>query len=407
MVLGSGELPAQATVAVGDVTTLGTVAANITSFSAHSLDEVAGNSALNPQNLMAIVDGATRDPILSAGRKVLGLLQSESAVDGSTSGTATPDRLQISFVRQNATGTDLEAVPVADIAGVAVQYCTRERIRFEDLNQLDFLTGAIVDVGAGAGTIDLQTAFNNQGTTPVNVNTDATFDIGTGLESCWRDNLGADLVCITEGSATGTSEVNFGADVDTFNNDAVVNDFANGATVNSAGTRPVAVGVSDGIIESTAGDLEIQGFAGLSLDDGNRAGSTWMSNGIMLSASMAEWTALKDCYPTEPSFAAMLVTAKQTNGRVRVWSCATAMVPVNTDTSGPATDGNFDVEFGDLSAGVFTEDYDILLNGQYLVLDATAGGNGDVYPGADLALGQLRWNRKINIGDTVTVIRYV
>lgn len=60
-----------------------------------------------------------------------------------------------------------------------------------------------------------------------------------------------------------------------------------------------------------------------------------------------------------------------------------------------------------MSAGVFTEDYDILLNGQYLVLDATAGGNGDVYPGADLALGQLRWNRKINIGDTVTVIRYV
>ena len=190
VILGTGELPANTTAAVGAVTTLGTVcAAHTGTFGQHALDEVAGPHALNPLNLCEIVDGSTRDPILSDGRKVYGLLQTETATDGHTITDTTTTRAQISFVRQNATGDDLEACPAADIQGSTINYATRERVRLEDLNEHDFLSGAVVDVGAGSGTITRQTAYTNQGTTPVDVVTNSTLDLeGAGLEWTIRDD---------------------------------------------------------------------------------------------------------------------------------------------------------------------------------------------------------------------------
>ena len=82
VVLGVGELPAQTTAAVGAVTTLGTiVAAHGGSFgTAHSLAVVAGGNTVSPLNIGIIVDGSTRDPVLSSNRKVYGLLQGEATL---------------------------------------------------------------------------------------------------------------------------------------------------------------------------------------------------------------------------------------------------------------------------------------------------------------------------------------
>ena len=98
VILTLAQLPANTTAAVGAVSTLGTVvAAHGGVFGSHSLTEVAGPNAVSPKNLMQIVDGATRDPILSSGRIVYGLLQTENATDGHTMTGTTPNRAQISF----------------------------------------------------------------------------------------------------------------------------------------------------------------------------------------------------------------------------------------------------------------------------------------------------------------------
>lgn len=154
-VLGAGELPPNATMAVGAATTRGTVAAaHGGTFGLHALSEVSGSTAISPKNLCLVVDGSTRDPIFSSGRRIYGLLQSESAADGHTATIAPPNRLQVSFVRLNATGDDLEACPVGDIENLVVNVCFTQRKAFADLAEQDFLTGAEVDLplgGSGGG----------------------------------------------------------------------------------------------------------------------------------------------------------------------------------------------------------------------------------------------------------------
>jgi hypothetical protein len=141
IILGPTQLPAQTTVATGLIT-LGTVAAPHTGvFGTHSMDIVAGNSAIDPFNLVYIVDGQSRKSLDTSGNTVYGLLQSESGLDGSTASSNTPDRLQVSFVRLNPTGDGYEEVPYADVRGEAINYVTRERIRLQDLEESDF-TGA-------------------------------------------------------------------------------------------------------------------------------------------------------------------------------------------------------------------------------------------------------------------------
>ena len=152
VVLGAGETPPVTTAAVGNVTTLGTVvAAHTGTFGTHSLDEVSGLSPIRPKNLIPIVQGSLRDPILSSGRQVYGLLQTENATDGHTMIQSAPNRVQISFVRLNATGDDLEACPVASIENQIINYSAVERIALATLPEQAFLPGAAFDSPAGGG----------------------------------------------------------------------------------------------------------------------------------------------------------------------------------------------------------------------------------------------------------------
>jgi len=204
-VLLLGELPTNTTAAVGAVTTAGIVAAQATSFGAHNLDEVSGATNVSPKNLCTIVDSVTHDPILSSGRTIYALFQTENGTDGHTMTGTTPNQAQLSFVRLNAAGTDLEAVPVADIENKIIHYSVRERKALEDITEQDFLKGANIDIPTSA-TVDRQTAYDNQGATPVNVTTNSTLDLeGPGLEWIIRDDLEANLVRVIEGSACSTT----------------------------------------------------------------------------------------------------------------------------------------------------------------------------------------------------------
>jgi len=413
VILGAGQLPANTTAAVGAVTTLGTVVATATTFTKAGLDEVSGATAIQPKNLLTIVDGDTRDPILSGGRKIYGLLQGESGLtDGATITDTTTTRVQISFVRINTAGDDLELVPASDIAGATINFCTVERVRYEDLNEADFLSGAIVDVPAGS-TVTRQVGYDNQGTTPVDLTTNATLDLeGPGLIWSIRDDLEANLFSITEGSAGGTSSITFGTDVDTFDNNAAANDFANGASLDTGGTQ-IDIGVTAGVIETTgANDLRVLGAGELYLDDGNQTGSTWaQTNGIKLSETTAEWDAFELQFG-EVSLLNAIRQAARAENRTKVQAVVTVTTVADTDVNGPILGGgaNLDVNLPPYDQVVFVDDVDVFYNGSLLRNGANAAANNDVYPGTTPSQGDLKFEFTIKASpgspDVITVIVY-
>jgi hypothetical protein len=407
VILQASQLPPNLIAAIGAVTTRGTVAAaHGGTFGTHVLSAVSGSSTISPKNLANIIEHDTHDPILSGGRVVYALFQSESSTDGSTLSAVSPNRAQLSFVRLNALGTALEAVPAADIGGQTIHYATPERKALEDLNEQDFLRGAATDVPA-ATTVTRQEAYNNQGTTPVNVVTSSTLDLeGPGLEWVIRDDTEANLFRILEGSAGGTSEIQIAGAVDTFNVDAVVNDFAEGIRADTAGTR-IDVGVNAGVIETTgAADLRILGAGELFLDDGNQTGSTWaQTSGIKLSDTTAEWDLFETNFG-EVSLLNAINQAKNTAARgAKVYANVTNTTNADLDVS--LADGNLDTALPDMSGGSFLTDYDVFLNGNLLRPGANAAANNDYYPGTSLVTAaQLRFEFRVKLNDVLCVIPY-
>lgn len=420
VILGAGALPTQTTIAVGAVTTEGTVAAaHGGTFGTHALSEVSGAHALAPKNICEITDNAG-DPILSGGRRIWGLLQSENAADGHTATDTTPNRLQISFVRPNPAHTDLEACPAGDIQGLTIRYCYVERDAWDDTTEQDFLArGAAIDIGAGAASVTRQVAYDNQGATPVDLTTNAIIDLeGVNLEWQIRDDDEAILFRAIDGGA-GQGTVQIGAAAD-FDSDAGSNDFLNGASFDTgaAGTT-INVGVTANQIDSggaltvtsaAATDLTLIGAQELFLDDGNQTGSTWaQTGGIKLSETTTEWDDFETAFGGEVSLLNAITQAKNASPNIRkVVAVLTATVAADTDVSGPSNDNNLDADLGDLSLGTFVDDYDIFLNGQLLRNGVDAAANFDVYPGTSLANGQLRFEFTLRSSpgnaDVLTVI---
>jgi hypothetical protein len=395
-ILTGGELPTQTTAAVGAVTTLGTVVAQATTFGTGSAtDVVAAGTAVAPANMLEIVDGSTRDPILDGdGKRIWGLFQTESGTDGHTMTGSTPTRAQISFVVLNDTGDGLELVDATYIGGKSINYTYVERKALEDLNEYDFLRGAAVDIGSGSATITRQSAYTNQGTTPVDLVTNAILDLeSAGISWVIRDDLEANLFRIIEGSAGGTSEVEIGADVDLYDNNAADVDFNAGISTNSGGTRPIDVGVNDGVIETTAGDLRVLGATELYLDDGNQTGSTWaQTNGIKLSDTTAEWDAFETAFG-EVSLLNAIAQAYENQVRTKVQAVLTSNVSADNDVNGPGTaHNNTDVDLPpyDQVPTSFVQNVEVYLNGELLRNNASSGAE-DVYPGGTPAEGDLKF----------------
>lgn len=390
VVLALGELPTNTTAAIGAVSTLGTVAAYNANFGNASLAEVAGTNAISPKNLGYIEDTVTHDPILSGGRIVYVLFQTESNTDGSTMTGTTPDRAMITFVRINVGGTDLELVPSSDICGLTIHYSSNTRKGLEDLTEQDFLRGAVIDIPASV-TVTRQIGYDNQGTTPVDVTTHSYLDLeGPGLVWSIRDDLEAPLFTITEGSAGGTSTVAINAATDTFDVNAAVNDFLQGITVDSGGTA-INVGVTAGQIDSAgalliasggAADLTLDAANQLILEDGFQAASGY-DTPFVLSDSSAEWDAFETAFG-EVSLLNAIVQAAGSDNRHRATAYVTTNVPANTLIEGPSGPGaaNISADLLDYRNVTFVDDVEIFINGvlQYNGVDAAA--NNDVYPSA-------------------------
>ena len=367
VILALSELPGNTTIAVGAVTTLGTVAAFEASFGTATLTEVTGPNALRPKNL-AVIWNASGDNIGDVvddadGTQIFGLIQSESASDGFTATGTTPVRLQMSFVKTNAAGDDLELVTAGEMSGVVFDYAPIERFAFGDLPEDAFLGTDFVDSGVANTTRDA--AYVSQGTTPVDLLTNATLDLeGPGLTWEIRDDLEATLLKITEGSAGGTSTILFGAAVDTFDNDAASNNFLAGVSLATGSGNTINIGLSSGLISSST-DLSLRATSGeIRFDDGNRSGSTWGTS-VKLTNTTAEW----DDYETAFGEASLFSAIVQANGpgtttREDVYGNQGATAANVTTSSFLKLD----------TAGIVWEIRDDLSNGVFKITEGSAGG---------------------------------
>jgi len=388
----AGELPGNTTAAVGAVTTRGTVVAYEASFNTATLTEVAGGDTLTPKNLCLIIDSGTRDPIVDgSGREVYGLLQSESSTDGHTIGTTTPNRVQISFVVANSTGDDLELAAAGVMDGKTIDYKPTERWAFEEIPEHAWLGDDFTDTGAASQ--NRQGIYDNQGVVPVDLTNNAILDLeGAGLAWRIRDDLEANLFSVIEGSAGGTSEIEFGTDVDVFDNDAQDNDFANQLKVDTGGVE-IDIGVTAGHVETTgSNDLHLQAANEMFLDDTNQTGSTWaQTDGIKLSETTQEW----DDFETEFGEVSLLNAIVQAAGsgttRCKAVAEVTGNIAPNTLLEGPSGPGsaNLTADLCDYRALTFVDDVDIYVNGLLQRNGADAAANHDVYPSAVAAERQV------------------
>lgn len=379
-------------------------------FAAHELTEVAGPNAISPKNLLVVRNAVTGQPIQSSGRDVYGLLQYESTgVDGAAfNDTSGGNRAKISFVRLNAALDDLEACPVADIAGQSINYSYIRRLKFDSLPEESWLGNASFTDQTASVDVTRQRAYDNQSSTPVNLTTNATLDLeGPGLIWAIRDDLEAPLLRVIEGSAGGTSAVEISSDTDTFDVNAAVNDFAFGLRIATAGQR-LNLGETAGLIESTGGnDLRILGAGELYLDDGNQTGSTWAQTaGIKLSDTTAEWDQFETNYG-EVSLLNAINQAKNASTRGnKVYANVTANVNADVDVGGAGGGANLDAQLPNLSGGSFLTDFDVFVNGELQRPGANAAANNDYYPGTSLADGQLKFEFRLRVGDVLCVIPY-
>ena len=382
----AGELPGNTTAAVGAVTTRGTVVAYEASFNTATLTEVAGGDTLTPKNLCLIIDSGTRDPIVDgSGREVYGLLQSESSTDGHTIGTTTPNRVQISFVVANSTGDDLELAAAGVMDGKTIDYKPTERWAFEEIPEHAWLGDDFTDTGAASQ--NRQGVYDNQGVVPVDLTNNAILDLeGAGLAWRIRDDLEANLFSVIEGSAGGTSEIEFGTDVDVFDNDAQDNDFASQLKVDTGG-EPIHIGVTAGHVESTgSNDLHLQAANEMFLDDDNQTGSTWaQTDGIKLSETTQEWDDFETEFGEVSLLNAIVQAAQSGVTRCKaVAEVSTGNIAANTLIEGPNGPGtaNISADLCDYRALTFTSDVDIFINGLLQRNGADAAANHDVYPSA-------------------------
>jgi hypothetical protein len=377
----SGELPGNLVAAVNDVATRGTVVASVAgAFGVASLVEVGGPNNIQPKNLSLLVNTTSGDPIVDAtGREVYGLFQSEIATDGHTINLTT-QRVQLSFVVRNVTYDDLELIDPLAMGGKSIDYAPAERYAFDDIPETSWLGDDFVDVGSGSTT--RQAVYDNQGAVPVNLINHATLDLeGAGLIWSIRDDAEADLFLVTEGSGASNSAVAFGAAVDLFDNNAISNLFAGPLVVNDgAGGTDIQIGTVAGQINTTGtDDLEVQAGGELYLDDGNRTGSGWATDGIKLSESTTEWDAFKAEF-TEVSLLAAILSAKQTTERATIYANVTGEISANTLITGAAGSPNISVQMPSYKGLTYITDVETYINGQRQRPGASSSADNDVYP---------------------------
>lgn len=410
VVLSDSQIPTPGgvkSVAVGtpNVNT-GSVAAYVSSFNAHSLDQVNGATEISPKNLVVIVSGSNRDPMLSGSNIIYGLLQSEVNTPAFTANDS-DKQLQISFVTVNAAGADLVACAPAAIAGQTINFISPARKALKDLDEQDFLRGAEIDVPSTSAS-SRKNAYDNQGEAVVSLGNNATLSIGSGYSWEIEDNDNATLFKITEDSTGGNSTVLIDAATDLFQVKAASNKFDKGIVVQDENANKIKLGVTTGKIETEAGnDLFLLGGREMFFDDGNQATSTWTeASGIKLSDTALEWTNFSGSFGE----VSLLKAIYQSKRRDKVYAYVQSNVPAESAVSGSRpgfTGANLSSVLPYMNSGSFTTDYDVYLNGQLLQGGIGAAAGNDYFRETNDDAHVLRFEFGLKTGDVICVVPYV
>lgn len=408
LVAASAETPAQSA-AVGAGTAEGAVVAILAAdVGSHSLNEVSGPNALQPKNLALVRDSTTLQPVQSGGKDVYALLQAESGTVDGEAFNDTTKQAQLSFVIENASGDDLIACPVGDIAGKTVNYAYVRRVKFDNLPEYAFLTHAFMDESAFSD-VTLDRAIDNQSGAATQVqNIDWTIADTFTLD--FQDSPGTrNLLSIIPNVAGDEIEIN----IDTLDvNNALIADFLNGVRVDSGGTA-IDIGDVAGTI-SSAGLLTLAsgGAANLTLNaagefafiDTNKSGSTYAGQ-LKLSDTSTEWSDYETAFG-EVSLLRAIYLAKTAGAFDKFVAVVTTNVNEDVNVTGAGGTPNLDATLGDYSTKSFVADVNIFVNGVLMRNGANAAANHDVYPGTSAANGDLMFEFKLKLNDVITMHIY-
>lgn len=413
--VAGSETPSE-TAAVGAVTTNGAVvAAHAGTFgTTHSVTEVAGATAISPKNMCLVRDAVTGQPIQSDnGKDVYALLHSESASDGHTFDDAT-SQVQLSFVRENTAGNDLEACPVADIENKVVNYSYVRRINLDAIPESAFLAGAFIDQTASVD-VTLNNAIDNQSGAATQAQ-NIRWQIADAVSLDFEDSAGTkDLFKIAPNVAGDA--ISFNTDDWTLTN-ANTATMTNGLAVDTSGTQ-INLGATAGQIDSAgaltvlsggSADLALRAAGEMYLDDGNQAGSTWAQTaGIKLTDTTQEWDDFEAAFG-EVSLLKAIYMANSAAARVKGVAVVTeATIAANTNVTGAGGTPNIDAQLPAYVSGDFVTGVDVYLNGMLLRNGADNTANHDVYPGTTPANGDLMFEFILKGGlapDVITMVVY-
>jgi len=400
--LGAGEYPSEVKAIATSVK--GAVTAQLAgAIGSHSLTEIAGSNALNPKNLLHVIDGTTGDPILSGGKTVYGLLQvGSAATDGTAFAASGDEQAQISFVRANATYDDLEACPVADIESTTINYGYVVRNDLDSLSEQAFLPDFVFADAPAAAAVSMDAAYNGGSIVTVD-DTDVDFRLTDTKEFVVSDSTGAVKILRVQALAAGDElEINGALDM---NGDIDGN--SNKATFNE-----VEVGGAAGRVARTGGDLTLQTIT---------SGNVHLSSVAEIQFTTSRETALELDDVTSgaisglfsqsfSSVAAAIKYAGEHGGVDLTLGIFVAGSNYSQDVNIPGGAGGLDISSPhsidmNTPAGVDTF---LFLNGRLLY-----GGNGttqnDVYAGDTPASGDIKvdFPKGIKTGDVIIAIQFV
>lgn len=400
--LVAGEYPSEVKAIVG--TTRGAVTAQLAGvIGAHSLTEVAGFNPLNPKNLLAVVDAVSGDPIISGSRRVWGLLQvGNLATDGTAFAAAGNEQAQISFVRPDAAYADLEACPVADIAGRSIIYSYVFRDDINAMPEQAFLPETLF-ADPGAGAVSLDDAYNAGSQIDVDGN-HVDWRLTDTKEFIVSDSTGASKILRVRALAAGDAiEMNIPGALD-------LNGNLDGGTY-QADFNGVRIGGVAGQVDRTGGTLTLKSITSGNVAIDSVAEVTFKTSRETTALPLDDATAGKISALTggpHASIAAAIKYAIEEGGVDLTIGVKVLAANYGRDVNVPGGAGGLNIAAPhsidmNTPSGVDTL---IFLNGRLLY-----GGNGvtnnDVYAGDTPANGDLKFDFPggVKTGDVIIAIQ--
>jgi hypothetical protein len=331
-----------------------------------------------------------------------------TATDGNAFGDAGADQGQLTFVRPNATYSDLELCPTADIGGLSVVIAYTRRQNLNDLDEAAFRTDTLAGDPGGGVSISLDSAYDGGTFMEVDGN-DVDIRLTTLKSWVFRAGSGGNpILTVKRDDAGSDTRVQVHTEVDKFDVDAADNDFLNGAKFDT-GTQTVNVGVTQGQVDSTALKLAATaGNAHLSASGEVQFTSTRETELELDDATTGAISALKTVLTGSGSFVSIAeaikfaaeqggvdLALKVTQVSGGPFIAGANMAAVTLDLTAYSIDMNTP---GTVNAFVF-------LNGR-LVIGGNVSTKNDVFVGTSAANGDLKhdFNGTIKTGDWLVTI---